>query len=91
MALRLCGKLMAIKKNMEASYGELAQYLTEIKMDHDFGKKKSPQLQEFLICNRVCNRTLITYIYASPINATHDSIVSVYPPWLFLVKQEGSH
>lgn len=33
---------------MDASYAVLAAYVTEIKMDHDMGRKKTPQLSEFL-------------------------------------------
>ena len=46
--LRLCAQLETIKKAMEVSYGELAKYVTEIKMDYDMGKKLCPELTEFL-------------------------------------------
>ena len=46
ISCRLCNKLQAVKSRMDGSYAVMAGYLTEIKMDHEFGKKKSPELSE---------------------------------------------
>ena len=48
-ALRLHAELVPLVTHMEESYEKLAHHLTELKMDHDEGKRESEDLTKLLI------------------------------------------
>ena len=46
--MRLKDKLVKNKSSMETCYSQFASYVTELKMEHNHGLKKSEELSKFL-------------------------------------------
>ena len=75
---RLCEKLSKVKDAMDLSYGKLAKFVTEFKMDHDNGNKESDRLNKSLgYTLQRLNSSSLGYIYI---------FQNVYGIWIELCK-----